>query len=120
MLILMLTEKCSHSPSMKPLFKQKETTTEFHNWSKYRPQMTMGCQVQSCTSIVQPLHLRLREHHRRRSQKVCNSQMVRISAVRQCLLYVTRNLSYMSTCEISTMRMPTSDLQDLVTWVGES
>lgn len=82
----MLTEKCSHSPSMKPLFKQRETTTEFHNWSKYRPQMTMGCQVQSCTSIAQPLHLRLREHHRRRSQKVCNSQRVRIFAVRQCLL----------------------------------
>lgn len=42
MLILMPTEKCSHSPSMKPLFKQRETTTEFHNWSKYRPQTDHG------------------------------------------------------------------------------
>ena len=38
----MPTEKCSHSPSMKPLFKQRETTTEFHNWSKYRPQTDHG------------------------------------------------------------------------------
>lgn len=46
-------------------FYGRDTITESHNWSNSRRQLTTRCPTPNDKSIIQPLHLRLKEHHRR-------------------------------------------------------
>ena len=86
---------------LKKLFLQEtEIITKCHNLSKCKEWLTIQCPCPIDSSTTELLHLRLREHHRRKNRKIVNARVPRWF-LWQNVYYICQGAVY--TCDILTI-----------------
>lgn len=104
------------TPHQRIFLLAAEAIGEFHHWLKYRKSVVVGYPSPNWISVTQPLHPALPEYHHHGNKEILRAQGPRL-LLQNSVFWRGQECR---TQEVSTMWLPTQDLQRPHPWTHQN